>query len=70
MTKKQTSVQWLQEAMQRKLNYELSLSFLELFEQAKAMEKEQIINAYWDGGEDIPMISKQCEQYYNEKFAS
>jgi hypothetical protein len=27
-------------------------------------------NAYWDGGEDMPMISKQCEQYYNEKFAS
>ena len=68
MTKKQTSVKWLQEAMQRKLNYELSPSFIELFEQAKAMEKEQIINAYWDGAEDMPMISKQCEQYYNEKF--
>jgi hypothetical protein len=39
-----------------------------LYEQAKEMEKQQIINAYWDGGEDMPMISKQCEQYYNEKF--
>jgi len=68
MTKKQTSVQWLQEVMQKKLNYELSPSFIELFEQAKAMEKQQIINTYWDGGEDMPMISKQCEQYYNEKF--
>jgi len=70
MTKKQTSVQWLQEAMQRKLNYKLSPSFIELFEQAKAMENQQIINAYWDGGEDMPMTSKQCEQYYNETFAS
>jgi len=32
------------------------------------MEKEQIENAYWDGGQDVPMISKQCEQYYNETY--
>jgi hypothetical protein len=68
MTKKQTSVKWLQEAMQRKLNYELSPSFLELFEQAKAMEKEQIESAYWDGGQDVPLTEKRCEQYYNETF--
>jgi len=34
----------------------------------KQMEKEQIENAYWDGGQDVPMISKQCEQYYNETY--
>ena len=70
MTKKQTSVKWLQEVMQRKLNYKLSPSFIELFEQAKAMEKKQIEDAYWDGGEDMPMTSKQCEQYYNQTFES
>jgi hypothetical protein len=37
-------------------------------EQAKEMEKEQIENAYWDGGQDVPMSGKQCEQYYNETF--
>jgi len=34
----------------------------------KQMEQEQIENAYWDGGQDVPMISKQCEQYYNETY--
>ena len=47
---KQTAVEWLQEAMSKKLSSEIGPYFLDLFEQAKAMEKEQIIDAY-----------KQCE---------
>ena len=34
------------------------------------MEKEQIENAYWDGGQDIPLTQKGCEQYYNETYKS
>jgi hypothetical protein len=69
MEKNQTAVKWLQEAMQRKLNYELSPSFLELFEQAKAMEKEQIIDAYKQGQHDSePIRETDAEQYYNETF--
>ncbi len=64
MKKKQTSVDWLIDFFE---DY-YALIPLDIIEKAKAMEKEQIINAYWDGGEDMPMISKQCEQYYNEKF--
>jgi hypothetical protein len=37
---------------------------------AKAMEKEQIMDAYWDGGQDVPMHVSTCEQYYNETFKS
>jgi hypothetical protein len=40
----------------------------ETYLEAKQIEKEQIENAYWDGGQDVPMISKQCEQYYNETY--
>jgi hypothetical protein len=32
------------------------------------MEKQQIENAYWDGGQDIPSTEKRCEEYYNEVF--
>lgn len=32
------------------------------------MEKEQIEDAYRDGGQDVPLHGKQCEQYYNETF--
>ena len=38
------------------------------FEQAKQIEKQQIENAYWDGGQDIPSTEKRCEEYYNEVF--
>jgi len=61
---KQTAVEWLGV-------YIKSITFLncdDIIEQAKAMEKKQIESAYWDGGEDMPMTSKQCEQYYNETF--
>jgi hypothetical protein len=37
-------------------------------EQAKVMEKEQIENAYWEGGHDVPTHGRQCEQYYNETY--
>ena len=54
-SKKQTAVQWLQEAMSKKLNGEIGPYFLDLFENAKAMEMEQIIDAY-----------KQCENLYTQ----
>ena len=42
----------------------------EIIEQAKEMEKEQIINAYWDGyikPYSQEMIT-EAEQYYNENY--
>ena len=36
--------------------------------QAKEMEKQQIMDAYWDGGQDIPISPKTCKWYYNETF--
>ncbi len=32
------------------------------------LEKEQITNAYWDGGQDIPLTEEKCNEYYNETF--
>ena len=32
------------------------------------IEKEQIENAYWDGGQDVPMTEARCERYYNETY--
>jgi hypothetical protein len=31
-------------------------------------DKGQIENAYWDGGQDIPLTEKRCEQYYYRTF--
>ena len=60
---KQTAVEWLAEVTTI-VGY-VSADFLK---QAKEMEKEQIIDAYWDGGQDIPLTENICEQYYNETF--
>jgi hypothetical protein len=38
----------------------------EIFEQAKQMEKEQIINAYYEGKEYG--FKEQGDQYYNETY--
>jgi hypothetical protein len=64
---KQTAVEWLEEKL-----IEAGLQFtkgeaLEI-EQAKEIEKQQIENAYWYGGQDIPSTEKRCEEYYNETF--
>ena len=40
----------------------------EYFDQAKEMEKQQIMDAYWDGGQDIPLTEERCEQYYKKTF--
>ncbi len=66
-TKKQlTAVEWLVEQLpliqQEGLRY--------VIEQAKQMEKEQIIDAYYQGDADSDNIHVDAEQYYNETFKS
>jgi|688.fasta_scaffold860568_2 hypothetical protein len=43
-----------------------------IIEQAKQMEKEQIVNAYVKGQSDCEMFTmvSEAEQYYNETFKS
>jgi hypothetical protein len=63
---KQTAVEWLVE------QWPILESQLPdwLIEQAKAMEKEQIIDAYYQGDADSDNIHVDAEQYYNETFKS
>ena len=63
---KQTAVEWLLIQIHKHWNSE-GLSFEKILEQAKAMEKEQKINAY-DTGEYDCGCNGDSEQYYNETF--
>jgi hypothetical protein len=70
MTPKQTAVEWLQV----QLNKNGKLSAVDFY-QAKAMEKQQIIDACQQGfydGLDMAKTKKSefksAEQYYNETF--
>lgn len=62
---KQTAVEWLLEQVSR---IEKIASF-DILEQAKAIEKEQIISVYWDAyNEGKYSTDKTAEEYYKETF--
>ena len=68
---KQTAVEWLVEQMiyQMDIRIENTTIGCELFEQAKTMEKEQIIDAYYYDP-NCDEIKDDGETYYNETFKS
>ena len=64
---KQTAVEWLVNVVQSCIAPDYIPK--EIIEQAKAMEKEQIIDTYKKA--QVLMVmdsSKQAEQYYNEEY--
>ena len=67
MSRKMTAVQWLEIAISNKLTSEMGPYFAEAFEQAKEMEKQQIIETYNEGALDGLQMG---EQYYNFLYNS
>ena len=77
-----TAVEWLIEQLETFVTLDEELTWDKLFEQAKQMEKEQIIEAHGDKGWAKPMIDENGvpqkdgitfgtttgEQYYNETY--
>jgi vacuolar-type H+-ATPase subunit H len=75
---KQTAVEWFIEQLQQTRNWQRVInevnqnttSVRDVIKQAKAMEKEQIIDAHNNGQRiyaDITFLN-ESEQYYNETF--
>lgn len=71
---KQSSVEWfwlnLNDDLIGDLPPEKILKIYELVQQAKAMHKEEMIDAWMDGDARIPeeMSRKEAEYYYNSTF--
>lgn len=65
-----TAVEWLLEEMSAKDWFDLPKSIKnDIVEQAKAMEKEQIMDAYNQGCNDYDELGyKRIEEYYNETY--
>jgi hypothetical protein len=62
---KQTAVEWLEKEISTKLGTNDLLG--DLYKQAKAMEKQQILDAHWDGS--IYWDSEKTEeQYYTKTY--
>jgi hypothetical protein len=78
MKSKQTAVEWLQDQFRAfgtitdsgdERTHQLIKSAIDMCEQAKAMEKEQIMLAHLMGFMDIDG-KKTEEQYYNETYGT
>jgi len=62
---KQTAVEWLYETLWKQTDFSLPNNILE---QAKEMEKQQIVEAWKDGMKWDNGYFGTFEQYYNETF--
>ena len=74
--KQQTAVEWLADKLIdtlgdkcNELSVNQTLKNHYAIKQALQMEREQIEQAYWDGGQDVPLNSDRCVEYYNETFS-
>jgi hypothetical protein len=76
---KQTAVEWLMKKMDvldQHSNKSISVCatkelWMDLYNQALAMEKEQIVNALndgWNMAKHSNFVNSDAEQYYNETF--
>ena len=70
--KKQTAVEWLGlnlNSLFLDISPELWLEVELIFQQAKAMEKEQIVDAFDNGAEEwTPIEYSDGQDYYNETY--
>jgi hypothetical protein len=68
-----TAVEWLVNELENH-HIKIDIKNTVVYQQAKAMEKEQIIDAYRDGRSDqqsdrpSKFYNRMAEQYYNETF--
>ena len=63
-----TAVEFLYAALSLHFTQEQEMQFEGLLQQALQIEKEQIMDAYWDGSQDAPLAEKTCEIYYNNIY--
>ena len=71
--RKQSAIEWLIHQLNTRQKPLDNSQIDELFEQAKAMEKEQIMDAYENGVSDenesnLSGLFTNAEQYYNETY--
>jgi len=75
---KQTAIDWIEENMpniSKHIPLGLALEFTAKFQQAKELEKQQIIEAYTDGFSEClshtnGKLLKTSEQYYKDNYTS
>jgi len=65
--KQQTAVEWFADHL-KLVDKNAYNDLIEILEQAKQMEKEQIVDAHYQGYRSDIGTTDVSEQYYNEKY--
>jgi hypothetical protein len=65
---KQTAVEWLKSQIELRTDGYFGFPWAEIFEKAKAMEKEQMLGFYLDRIYVHKELREEFEQYYNETY--
>jgi hypothetical protein len=72
---KQSSIDWLRKAIYDKLHMKSDKTYEEIIHEAKAMHKEEIIDAFYEGIEKesnehgaMYLDKTEAKQYYKETF--
>ena len=63
--KKLTAMQEFIDRLKNDFGFVVSNNVAEMYLEK---EKQQIIDAYWDGGQDIPLTEIKYEQYFEQTF--
>ena len=63
-----TAMQELIEELESIKGYKYGELVIRLIKDKLEKEKEQIENAYWDGGQDVPTNGDRCQEYYNQTY--
>lgn len=67
--KKQTAVEWLAQQFYEKMDMKGDgRAFDEIIEQAKEMERQQILDAHIEGQPFATCISQKAEEYYKKTY--
>lgn len=72
---KQNVIKWLKEQLIEHLkDHEVQFGTLiqikKTFDKAEDIFQEQIEEAYWDGGQDVPVHGNQCKIYFNKNYGN
>ena len=62
-----TAIQEMIERLEKSGFFLISYDY-DIFNEALEKEKEQIMNAYWEGGQDVPTHNSTVEEYYNQTY--
>jgi hypothetical protein len=68
MENKKTAIDWFMENLPERLRNSINNGYSDTLIKAKELFQEQVEEAYWDGGQDVPVHGNSCKKYYNEIY--